>query len=949
MAVSVALSQGDGPAVVDELQIYSPLMLDEEDPDSGAGGGGRTLQFVPDGSDDLAERPFEIFTRGEGEEGWTLHAGGRLSSGRPDVEPLPPLDPEALKAELTPQDPVEFYAMRSATGIYLGPSYHTIESAWATEGESLAILALNDSVDATGMELHPLLLDGCFQVLSLARHHTVAEQGAVYMPFGWQRLWVAGPMPTRLLCHATVRTSAARNGADAASSEPPEVVTGDVRFYSTEGAPLGGLLGFTVKRATRGALLSARAGMKDLLYEVAWREQPLDGSVPAADFLTSPATVAGQSRTLAEHLADRDVEAADRVTLLRDLKRLSQAYVVSADGAGTAEQLAAELASRNQTVLLVRAEGDAGGPSPEVPGVTTAVLEPSDREAWRSLLEGLPEESPLRGVVHLNALDGRAASATTEEMAEDVTHAASTALALAQGVIDAGVGPTEGVWFVTRGAQVLEQDLLQRTSGELAGATLWGFGKAMSWEASHLQPRLIDLDPSAEPPAASELAHELLFADSETLIAHRGGVRRAARLIRPGADDPRLALPEDPDWVVGPEDPEAGLTALRAKPRPRPDLEPGEIRVAVEAMGLNFVDAPMSIGAVSTGGEIGRELVGRVLETGENVEGLATGDPVAGMGFGSFTPEMVTNAALVVPAPAGLSTAALATVPICFVTADLAFRTADLQAGERVLIHAGAGGVGLAAIQLAQAAGAEVFATASAAKQSFLRSLGVAHVFDSRETAFGDEIPRATDGEGVHVVLNSLTSEGFIEASLACLAPGGRFVEIGKRGIWSEREMSASRPDVALGRSRRSGLGLPGRLCARVLADRSLVEPRNPAERRRRVRRRCVRGGTHRPHLEPGRRPPPDGRRGRVGDGGRTRRRCGAARRRPGPRTPLADRDPRRRRSPTGGRRRACRLLLAPASWRVRRTGSKRRDSGGPRSRGRAGDRPAAIPGSGDG
>ena len=1147
MAVSVALSHGDGPAVVDELQIYSPLMLDEDDPEGGAGGGGRTLQFVLDGSDDLAERPFEIFTKGEGEEGWTLHAGGRLSSGRSDVEPLPPLDVEALKAELAPQDPVEFYRMRSATGIYLGPSYHTIESAWAREGESLATLALNDSVDATGMELHPLLLDGCFQVLSLARHHTVSEQGAVYMPFGWQRLWVAGPMPTRLLCHATVRTSGERSGSDAASSEPPEVVTGDVRFYSTDGAPLGGLFGFTVKRATRGALLSARAGMKDLLYEVAWREQPLDGSVPAADFLASPATVAGQSRTLAEHLEERGVEAADRVTLLRDLARLSQAYVLSAlegmgwqrraeaevsaedlrrelnvvdehrrlfrrllailseagilsrsdggyvvtagagdplpdealvdperlaerlrdkhphgsnelgllsrcgpalaevlqgstdpmtlmfsdegpgaagvylqapanrsanrmlgdaveaaisglpedrrlrilevgagtgsateavlprlpadridytftdisagffsqaeerfaatgapieyrrldieadpaaqgfdahawdlviaanvlhatrdlgetlshcrdllapsgqlvaleglrhrtwqdltfglldgwwrftdvyrtehafarpdewrralgdagfsdveflgtrdpdadehlgssvilargpadvapapgawvvaaDGGGTAEQLAAELASRDQTVLLVREEGDAGAPPPEVPGVTTAALEPSDREAWRALLEGLPEQPPLRGVVHLPALDGHGASATTDEMAADVTHAASSALALAQGAIDAGVSPAEGVWFVTRGAQILEQDFLGRTSGELAGAALWGFGKTMSWEASHLQPKLIDLDPSQETLAVAELAQELLFTDSETLIALRGGVRRAARLVRPGADDSRLVLPEAPDWVVGPEDPEAGLTTLRAKPRPRPDLEPGEVRVAVETMGLNFVDALMSVGAVSTGGEIGRELVGRVVETGHQVDGLAAGDLVAGMGFGSFTPEIATHAALVAPAPAGHSTSALATVPICFVTADLAFRTADLQAGERVLIHAGAGGVGLAAIQLAQTAGAEVFATASAAKQSFLRSLGVDHVFDSRQTAFGDEILRATDGEGVQVVLNSLTSEGFIEASLACLGSGGRFVEIGKRGIWSEREMSASRPDVA--------------------------------------------------------------------------------------------------------------------------------------------------------
>ncbi len=1147
MAVSVALNQGDGPAVVDELQIYSPLILDEEDPENGAGGGGRTLQFVLDGSDDLAERSFEIFTRGGDEESWTLHAGGRLSSGRSDLEPLPPLDPEALKAELTPQDPAAFYRMRSATGIYLGPTYHTVESAWAREGEALATIALDDSVDATGMELHPLLLDGCFQVISLARHLTVSEQGAVYMPFGWRRLWVAGPMPSRLLCHATVRTSAERNGADAASSEPPEVVTGDVRFYSTEGAPLGGLCGFTVKRATRGALLSARTGLKDLLYEVAWRERPLDDSGTSADFLASPATIAGQSRTLAEHLADRDVATADRTSLLRDLERLSQAYVlwafedmgwrrraeaevspedlrrelnvvdehrrlfrrllvilseadilrrsgggytltagagdplpdealadperlaelvrdrhphgahelgllrrcgpalaevlqggrdpmtllfsdegagaagvylqapanraanrmlgdaveaaisglpenrrlrvlevgagtgsateavlprlpsdrvdytftdisagffsqaegrlaatgapieyrrldieadpaaqgfgahafdlviaanalhatrdlgetlshcrdllapsgqlvaleglrhrtwgdltfglldgwwrfadayrtehafarpaqwrralgdagfsdleflgtrdpdtdehlgssvilargpaevgpapgawvVAADRGGTAERLAAELASGNQTVLLVRGEGDPGGPSPGAAGVATASLDSADREAWRSLLEGLPEEPPLRGVVHLMALDGRGASATTDEMAEDVTHAASTALALAQGAMDAGIVPTEGVWFVTRGAQVLEQDLLGRTSGELGGATLWGFAKAMSWEAPHLQPRLIDLDPSRGTAAAPELARELLFADSETLVAHRGGVRRAARLIRPGADDPRLALPEGLEWVVGPEDPEAGLTTLRAKPRSRPELAGGEVRVAVEAMGLNFVDALMSIGAVSSGEEIGRELVGRVLETAEDVEGLAAGDLVAGMGFGSFTPETVTKAALVAPAPAGLSAAALATVPICFVTADLAFREAGLEAGERVLIHAGAGGVGLAAIQLARAAGAEVFATASAAKQSFLRSLGVARVFDSRKTRFGDEILQATNGEGVHVVLNSLTSEGFIEASLSCLGPGGRFVEIGKRGIWSEREMSASRPDVA--------------------------------------------------------------------------------------------------------------------------------------------------------
>ena len=395
------------------------------------------------------------------------------------------------------------------------------------------------------------------------------------------------------------------------------------------------------------------------------------------------------------------------------------------------------------------------------------------------------------------ALEGHGTSAGTDKIAEDITHAVSTALALMQGVIDGGVIPTEGVWFVTSGAQILEQDMLGRTFGELAGAPLWGFGKTMSWEVSHLRPRMIDLDPGPGSTAAPDLAHELLFADSETLIAHRGGVRLAARLIRTGSDDPRIALPEDSNWMIGPEDPAAGMTSLRAKPRPRPGLEPGEVRVAVEATGLNFVDALMSIGAISSRGEIGRELVGRILETAENVEGHSIGDLVVGMGFGSFTPEMATKAALVAPAPPGLTPAALATVPICFVTAELAFRMAELKAGERVLIHAGAGGVGLAAIQLAQSAGAEVFATASAVKQPFLRSLGVTHVFDSRQTRFGADILDATDGEGVDVVLNSLTSEGFIEASLSCLGKGGRFVEIGKRGIWSKQEMSASRPDAA--------------------------------------------------------------------------------------------------------------------------------------------------------
>ena len=318
------------------------------------------------------------------------------------------------------------------------------------------------------------------------------------------------------------------------------------------------------------------------------------------------------------------------------------------------------------------------------------------------------------------------------------------------------------MWFVTRGAQVLERE----RAGELAGAVLWGMGKVVALEAAHLQPRMIDLDPGATGQPA-DLVNELLYPDSENHIAYRSGSRKVARLVRPDAAAERLALPDNSDWVLAPN--KSGIfDKPEIKPLPPRTLEPKEVRVAVEATGINFWDVFRSLGFIEEG-DLGRELCGHVVAIGSEVSNVSVGDRVVGLGFGAFGPEMITHEELLAPAPSGMSVSALATVPSAFVSAALSYQFSGLEAGERVLIHAGAGGVGLAAIQLAQAAGAEVFATASAPKQALLRSLGVKHIFDSRQTMFGEEILDATGGEGVHVVLNSLTSEGFIDASLRAL------------------------------------------------------------------------------------------------------------------------------------------------------------------------------------
>ena len=158
------------------------------------------------------------------------------------------------------------------------------------------------------------------------------------------------------------------------------------------------------------------------------------------------------------------------------------------------------------------------------------------------------------------------------------------------------------------------------------------------------------------------------------------------------------------------------------------------------------------------------------------------------------------------PAPSGISVTELATVPSAFVSAALSYEFSGFEGRRTGVDSCRCRRCGIAAIQMAHAAGAEVFATASAPKQAYLRSIGVEHVFDSRTTNFGEEILEARAAQGVDVVLNSLTGEGFIEASLYCLAQGGRFVELARRDILSEEEMAARASRRGL---RHSGVGCP--------------------------------------------------------------------------------------------------------------------------------------------
>ncbi|MBT2439188.1 SDR family NAD(P)-dependent oxidoreductase, partial [Streptomyces sp. ISL-36] len=332
---------------------------------------------------------------------------------------------------------------------------------------------------------------------------------------------------------------------------------------------------------------------------------------------------------------------------------------------------------------------------------------------------------------------------------------------------------------------------------DLAAAPLWGLVRSAATENPG-RIVLVDLD-DPDGASASRLVLDAALATGEPQFALREGRILVPRLTAASEAAP-LPLPtEGGPWRL--ETPGGSPDDLRAAPYPQAGAAPaeGQVRIAVRAAGLNFRDVLTALGMVEAGAPLGTEVAGTVLETGPGVEGLRVGDRVFGLVPGAVGPVALADRRLIARIPEGWSFARAAGVPAVFTTAYYGLvELAGVKAGERVLIHSGAGGVGLAALQLARHLGAEVFTTASPAKWPALRARGVdtAHLSSSRTTGFEEDVLAATGGSGVDVVLNSLTGE-FIDASLRLLGPGGRFVEMGIADLRDPEAVASVRPGVA--------------------------------------------------------------------------------------------------------------------------------------------------------
>ncbi len=342
-------------------------------------------------------------------------------------------------------------------------------------------------------------------------------------------------------------------------------------------------------------------------------------------------------------------------------------------------------------------------------------------------------------------------------------------------------GAKATLWLVCPGAT-------RAVGGDPVESAIWAFARTLANEVKTLDVRLIDLAPDLSPEVAARRLRDVVLSETaETEIVLDASSTAVLRFERTSATPPAVEAGETVLRLVKGE--QSGLDRMVWATEVRRMPGPGEVEIEVGAAGLNFRDVMWGLSILPeeiledgyAGATLGLECAGRVVRVGSGVERLKVGDRVMAFAKAALATHVTVESGVVAAIPDALPIEAAATVPVAFLTAFYALtRCARLAEDEWVLIHGGAGGVGLAALQIALWRGARVIATAgSAERRDLLTTLGADHVFDSRSSQFVDDIRAVTAG-GVDVVLNSLSGEA-MERSIAVLRPFGRFVELGKR------------------------------------------------------------------------------------------------------------------------------------------------------------------------
>ncbi len=478
---------------------------------------------------------------------------------------------------------------------------------------------------------------------------------------------------------------------------------------------------------------TANSDWLNWLYKVEWRKQSKIQNLPSPDLLKQEGT-----------------------------------WLILADEQGISSQLECLLNNHNQRCLTFQFQR----------------ANPHSLADFKQLIEDLDNfKLPLKGVIHLWSLN------LLTDLDAAIEQTCRSTLYLTQALISKYQQSSDfpRLWLITRGSQALGMDSLSLTHSWQS--PLWGLGKTIMLEYPDFNCVCIDLDENPSTDEIQLLWREISHPDSENQISYRQESRYVPRLVRSAVDYPvshHLTIAN-----------KGSIEGIQWQPMYRRSPLSGEVEIKIKATGLNFRDVLNVLGLYQGDiEELGLECAGEVTSVGSQVDHLKVGDQVFGLAKGCFADYVMVPADWVLLKPDNLTWEQAATIPGAFLTSYYSLiHLAKLKPQEKVLIHTATGGVGLAAVQLAQTIGAEVFATASPQKWQVLRDLGVSWVMNSRTLDFAEEISQINPEKNLDVVLNCLNGE-FIPKSLSILNDHGRFLEIGKQGIWTSEQVAKVKPNI---------------------------------------------------------------------------------------------------------------------------------------------------------
>ncbi len=718
---------GDHPVILEDVTLQEALVLAME--------GGTLIQTVV-----VVDQPgvasFGVYSQ-HPDQTWRQHGGGRLRQVDEPVSieqfSLTEIEgrcPQAISA-------ADHYEAMEAVGIAYGPAFQGIHQIKKGAHEALAEVILPQTIFSTdAYHIHPALLDACLQVIL-----AVIPQGELFLPVGIEQLRLLAPLPRQVWSRVVWR----------ADNKKANVLSGDLFVLDEDGVVLAEVIGLHIRhiRST-----GKRTPFDDWFYHLVWeraeRPSPINNTVPGTWLLLiNEESVGAQIR---QRLTDRGARC---VTVY-----VAESYrVLDADH---------------------------------------YELNPGCPQDFEQLLLDTAEQAPFDGIIHLwGVTDEAEPTVSSLETAQGI--GCGAVLHLIQALTQQETSASARLWLVTNGVQIIRETDITST---LAQAPLWGLGRAIDYEYPLFRCSIADMSVSVTDAEIDAFIYELTSDGPENHLVFRDHDRFVGRLrpqpIHVMEQITQTLRVERSQQTFSLRSEEPGLMdslALYATELAEPEAD--EVKIHIRAAGLNFSDVMKAMGfypGMNEGSSsLGLECAGVVTAVGQQVHHLQVGDEVMAIAPHSFGSTTITPAAYVALKPTHLSFNEAAALPIAYLTAYYALcELGRLAPGERVLIHSASGGVGMAAVQIAQQVGAQLFVTAGTPeKRAYLRSLNIPVVMDSRSSTFVEEIKAQTNGEGVNVILNSLTGSA-VSQSISLLRPGGRFLELAKRNIFENNAPNLS-------------------------------------------------------------------------------------------------------------------------------------------------------------